>query len=88
MFHFIFDINITDRPALYRATIFWLFTIPMYWVSLTFLWIFYEYGHAWKKNGVVVGYEYIDNTNEPWEEKFKGHWVSHTNDKELIGNFF
>ena len=79
---FAFDFNIiSDRPAMYRATLFWLFTIPMYWVSLVFLWLFYTYGHIWKKNEVSVGYEYDEDSQSPgpWEWQFEGHWVSFTN---------
>ena len=69
---------------MYRATLFWLFTIPMYWVSLVFLWVFYAYGHIWKKNEVSVGYEYDEDSHGVWERQFKGHWVSFTNNDNDI----
>ena len=77
--HFAFDFNITtDSLAMFRATMFWLFIIPMYWLSLGLFWLFYNIGHVWKKNGVIVGYEFDEDTDGPLEEQFKGHWVNYT----------
>ena len=57
--HFTFDEeNITDRPALSRASYVWLATIPMYMLGLLFFYLFYTKAHVWKSNGVVVGYRY------------------------------
>ena len=86
--HKYFDIDITDtsgcgipkggncRLALERATYCWLATVPLYLVSWLCLWYFYNCEHSWKKNNIVVGWQYDNKAQGIWDQKFKGFWVS------------
>ena len=68
-----------ERLHLYHATCFWLTTIPIYCLSLFFVFLFYNKGHVWKKEAVSVGYKYDctdDIRREKWQRKFYGEWVS------------
>ena len=41
--------------------------------------VFYKFGHVWKSEGVVVGFEYdndlVDERNKRWQTNMLGHWV-------------
>jgi hypothetical protein len=67
------------------STCFWLATIPIYCLSLFFVFLFYNKGHVWKKEGVSVGYKYDctdDVKRKKWQRKFHGIWVSSSIKKE------
>ena len=79
MWAFFTDEKITDRPALERSTYIWMSTIPILGLSWLFLYLFYKFGHVWKSEGVVVGFEYdndlVDERNKLWQTNMLGHWV-------------
>ena len=78
-----------DRLHLYHATHFWLTTIPIYCLSLFFVFLFYNKAHVWKKEGVSVGYKYDctdDDRRKKWQRKFHGEWVSSSIKKESTDN--
>ena len=75
-----------------NATRIWLSLIPIYIVALMCLYIFYEQGHAWKKELVVVGFQYttnlpFDGTQSMHEQviaqtHFRGSWVTSETDSD------
>ena len=72
-----------DRLHLFHATRFWLTTIPTYCLSLFFVFLFYNKGHVWKKEGVSVGYKYDCTVRKKkWQRKFYGEWVSSSSIKK------
>ena len=79
MWAFFIDEKITDEPALERSTYIWISTIPILGLSWLFLYLFYKFGHVWKSEGVVVGFEYdndlVDESNKLWQTNMLGHWV-------------
>ena len=78
-----------ERLHLYNATCFWLTTIPIYCLSLFFVFLFYNMGHVWKKESVSVGYKYDctdDIRRKKWQRKFHGEWVSSSIKKESTDN--
>jgi len=76
------DIDLTSRLHLYHATYFWLSVIPIYLISLMFIWLFYNHGHVWKKEKISIGYKFDseekDKLRPLWLHQFVGEWVSHT----------
>merc|ERR1712051_226045 len=72
-----------DRLHLCHATHFWLTTIPTYCLSLFFVFLFYNKGHVWKKEGVSVGFKYDCTVRKKkWQRKFYGEWVASSIKKE------
>ena len=80
------DIEIRRQLATRNATWFWLALIPTYMLALSLLFIFYEKYHAWKKENVVVGFQFDDSQEIKQiiaQTKFRGSWVSEiSNDKK------
>ena len=68
--------EVNCRLAFFRATVVWLSTIPLYLLSWLCLWYFYTCHHHWKKNKVLVGWQYDQKAQGLWNEKFKGFWVT------------
>ena len=75
------NIDLEKQPATRNALYMWLSLIPCYIVALLMFKTYYDYFHVWRKEHVVVGYEFTDNV-EPgseWDQKhFQGHWVAHS----------
>ena len=80
---FTLDIDLTKQLATENATLVWLSVLPTYSLALLLLFLFYEYCHVWKSEGVVVGFKYDCNENSEeslYDKNFKGSWVSHSED--------
>ena len=84
--------NFMTRPALARATYFWISTIPLHGLSWLFLGLFYKFGHVWTSRGVVVGFEFddslVEEENRKWQEKAVGKWVVpyHDGEPKMVDN--
>jgi hypothetical protein len=79
------DIDTRSQLATENATWVWLSLIPAYVLALILLFLFYQKGHTWRKENVVVGFQFTSNV--AFEESqnrhqqiiaqtnFRGSWV-------------
>ena len=56
---------------------------PIYGLSGFLLFLFYNFGHVWKSNNVVVGYEY----NDEYIDRFNFHESSLHSENSFSTNF-
>ena len=85
VFLLLLDIDLTKQLATRNALLLWVSLIPAQFLALLLLFIFYNYCHVWKKEGVVVGFAYdnsLDVSDSVSQSKFKGHWVTHMKSKQ------
>ena len=78
-------IDTRSQLATKNATWVWLSLIPAYVLALILLLLFYEKGHTWRKENVIVGFQFTSNI--PFEKNqnmlqqiiaqtnFRGSWV-------------
>ena len=74
-------LDLEKQPATRNALYIWLSLIPCYIVALLMFKTYYDYFHVWRKEHVVVGYEFTDNfePGSEWDQKhFQGRWVAHS----------
>ena len=55
------DIDTRSQLATENATWIWLSLIPAYVLALILLLLFYEKGHTWRKENVIVGFKFTSN---------------------------
>lgn len=83
-------LDLEKQPATRNALYMWLSLIPCYIVALLMFKTYYDYFHVWRKEHVVVGYEFTENF-EPgyeWDQKhFQGRWVAHSDNSFVPQHF-
>ena len=83
-------LDLEKQPATRRALYIWLSLIPCYIVALLMFKTYYDYFHVWRKEHVVVGYEFTDNfePGSEWDQKhFQGRWVAHSDNSFVCQHF-
>ena len=79
-------LDLEKQPATRNALYIWLSLIPSYIVALLMFKTYYDYFHVWRKEHVVVGYEFTDyiEPRSEWDQKhFQGRWVAHSDNNFL-----